>query len=68
MTDPFLPPEVIERITCKQQAKAQCRALERMKIPYIRDAYGRPLVLCDEILPQRDNFLSRPNYEILGEL
>lgn len=44
MTDPFLTSAEIKRLTTKIRFKAQCRMLENMKIGYIADGRGAPLV------------------------
>ena len=44
MSSPFLIKSEVCRLTCRVRAVAQCRLLDRMSIPYIRDGDGWPLV------------------------
>jgi hypothetical protein len=52
MTLDFLTHDEIERITCRERVGAQIRKLDNMRIPYMLDGNGCPLVLRTNIIKQ----------------
>lgn len=63
----FLTPDELARLTGRVRFSAQCRALDELRIPYVRAATGEPLVraaaLDDRAAPVRNR---GPNWERLN--
>ena len=68
MTDPFLNTAELQRITKRMRFKAQCRMLENMKIPYIPDGEGEPLVIRSIIFGDTNQHAHpEPNFGALNQ-
>lgn len=65
--DPFLPRSIVEQMTGRRRAAAQCRELHRLRIPHMKDAEGYPLVLMVDIEQDPFEGLARLRLDLMSE-
>lgn len=63
--DPFLPRVVVERITARKRPSAMRKKLDEMRIAYIVDGDGYPLVPCGEMPQVRYHAKPQPTFDHL---
>lgn len=59
----WLDPDEVHQLTDRMRWKAQCKALQKMGVPFRPNAVGRPLVPRDAVLSQRKTRTREPNWD-----